>query len=174
MENIERERTFLAKNLPQDILKHRSKEIVDVYFYNNDIASRFRLRKNGTSYEMTKKFITDPSDVSTQIEQTITLSETEFYLFNKIPGKRLRKIRYYYPHDDVTAEFDVFQDELQGLVLVEFEFRTIEEFESFKQPDFCLVEVTQEDFIAGVNLAGSSYHDIENTLNSFNYRTLGL
>lgn len=58
-------------------------------------------------------------------------------------------MRYYYNHEGTTAEVDIFQEALKGLVLIDFEFETIDAKDRFTMPNFCLVEVTQEDFIAG-------------------------
>ena len=68
-----------------------------------------------------------------------------------------------------TAEIDVFQGALKGLVLVDVEFETVEEKDAFEMPEFCLVEVTQEEFIAGGMLCGKSYEDIEEGLKRYNY-----
>ena len=60
-------------------------------------------------------------------------------------------------------------NKLDGLVVVDFEFGTEEEKLAFEMPDFCLVEVTQEEFIAGGMLAGKSYEDIKEKLEEFGY-----
>ena len=70
------------------------------------------------------------------------------------------------------AEIDVFQGESKGLILVDFEFDTNEEKNSFTIPDFCLTEITHEEFIAGGMICGKSYEDIEENLNRFNYKKL--
>jgi CYTH domain-containing protein len=64
---------------------------------------------------------------------------------------------------------DVFRDALDGLVLVDFEFETEAEKDEFPMPDFCLVEVTQEEFLAGGMLCGKSYDDIASDLSRFGY-----
>lgn len=70
------------------------------------------------------------------------------------------------------AEIDVFVDELKGLVLMDFEFNTVEEKSAFKMPGVALVDVTQEDFIAGGLLAGKTYNDIVLELKRFNYKQI--
>jgi CYTH domain-containing protein len=84
-------------------------------------------------------------------------------------GKRVRKIRYYYPFEGRTAEIDVFQDELKGLILVDVEFENVNDKDSFGMPEFCLVDVTQEDFIAGGMICGKRYDDILEDLDGFGY-----
>ncbi|MBI5872109.1 hypothetical protein HZB88_03405, partial [archaeon] len=81
-------------------------------------------------------------------------------------------LRYYYDYSSRIAEFDIFQDELKGLVLVDFEFATIEEKDNFQIPDFCLIDTTQEVFTAGGMICGKSYQDIKDNLKKFNYKKL--
>lgn len=170
---IELERTFLAKTLPPSLKNCKHKEIFDKYFPKESHHPVLRLRKNGTSFELTKK---EPinNDPSHQEEQTIVLSEKEFLALRLVPGREVRKMRYYYPYNNLILEFDIFQDALQGLVLVDVEFTTKREKDSFVMPDFCLAEVTKEVFIAGGMLCGKSFSDIEQQLATFKYKKLFL
>jgi CYTH domain-containing protein len=171
---IELERTFLAKYIPKDLAGCKSKEIFDVYIPKAKEHPTIRMRKNGDKFEMTKKEPVHGTDSSHQEEQTIILTEEEFKEISKIGGKELRKIRYCYPYKDKFAEIDIFQDLLSGLVVMDFEFETMEEKESFIAPDFCLIEVTQEKFLAGGMLAGKSFSEIENYLKELGYSKLFL
>tara|TARA_B100001989_G_scaffold245148_1_gene214626 strand:- start:212 stop:724 length:513 start_codon:yes stop_codon:yes gene_type:complete len=169
---IELERTFLAKSLPSNLMECENKEIEDLYIENGHEHADLRLRKNGDTYEITKKKPVDDADVSKQIETTIHINEAEYNSLAKADGKRVAKTRYYFEHNGRTAEFDVFSGELEGLVLVDFEFDTEEERDGFEMPDFCLKDITQEEFIAGGLLAGKSYGDIKDDLKRFNYNRL--
>ena len=171
---IELEKTYLIKNLPENIENCKSKEIIDLYLPEGIEHSILRLRKNGDRYEMTKKEPVDEMDASRQKEQTIILTEVEFNALSKLKGKKVRKIRYYYNCNGRIAEIDVFQDLLNGLVLVDFEFKTVEEKDSFEMPDFCLADVTQEVFVAGGMVCGKSYSNIEDELKKFNYNKVYL
>ena len=171
---IELEKTYLAKSLPQGLKDCRRKEIADSYIPKESDHCVLRVRKSGDELEITKKAPTRPGDASQQEEQTIQLSQDEYNALASIPGKKVRKIRYYYDHHGKIAEFDVFQDELEGLVAVDVEFETEEEKQSFGMPDFCLADVTQEDFIAGGMISGKSYADIEGELDRFGYKKLFL
>jgi len=166
----ELERTFLARSVP-DLSGCESWEIVDIYIPASAEHPTLRIRKFGDRYEMTKK---EPvgSDSSVQEEQTIRLTEQEFLVLSSLKGKRFRKIRYYYICAGRRAEVDVFQDALKGLVLVDFEFSSEEEKDAFTMPDFCLTEVTQEEFVAGGMLAGKSYAEVERLLERLGYRRL--
>jgi CYTH domain-containing protein len=169
----ELERTFLVKSLPKDLFLSKSKEIIDIYLPASHDHPVLRLRKNGDKFEMTKKQPLD-DDASEQEEQTIKLSKHEFEELLKLPGKKVRKIRYFHEYKQKIAEFDVFQDSLKGLVLVDFEFDTKEHKAVFAMPEFCLVEVTHEDFIAGGKLCGKGYEDIEERLKMFGYSKLNI
>ncbi len=167
---IELERTFLAKNLLLGLEKCHYKEIIDIYLPTNVPHPKLRIRKNGDKHEITKKIPADGGDLSRMHEETTTITKEEFDELNSsLTGKRTHKLRYYYPYKDLIAEVDVFQDALKGLVVIDFEFKSEEEKNSFQMPDFCLAEVTSEEFIAGGMLCGKKYEEIEEELNKWNY-----
>jgi len=168
---VELEKTYLAKYLP-NLDNCKFKEIIDIYIPKDEVHPFIRLRKNGEKFELTKKEPVDGKDSSEQIEQTIILTEKEFEEFKKVGGKFLRKIRYYLNYNGKETEIDVFQDLLKGLVLVDFEFETIEEKNSFEMPDFCLADVTQELFAAGGIVAGKKYEDLEPELKKYGYKRI--
>jgi CYTH domain-containing protein len=167
---IELEKTFLARELPKGLKNCKSKEVIDIYFPKEAKHPTIRVRKSGDKYEMTKKERLDPNDASMQKEHTILLSKEEFLALSKLDGKKLSKVRYYYDYNGKVAEIDVFQGDLKGLVLIDFEFQTADEKNKFKMPDFCLADVTQDDFIAGGMLCGKKYADIKDELKKYNYK----
>lgn len=169
---IELEKTYLAKHLPSDLKNCKYKEIIDIYIPRESEHPKLRIRKNGDKFEMTKKEPINESDASKQTEQTIFLTESEFNSLSKLRGKKVEKIRYYYPFNGRTAEIDVFQGKLKGLVLIDFEFEAEEDKTAFEMPDFCLADVTQEKFSAGGMLCGKSYKDIKEELKKYNYKKL--
>lgn len=171
---IELERTYLLKYKPEDLDKCKSVEIFDIYIPKEEHHPVLRIRsRNGEKFEMTKKFPIKGNNSSEQEEHTIVLSEKEFNALTKLDGKKVRKIRYYYPFGgDQNAEVDIFLDELKGLCLVDFEFKTKEEKENFVAPEFCLAEVTQDKWLAGGILAGGNYKDTEKFLEKYNYKMI--
>lgn len=169
---IELEKTYLVKFLPLGWEKCAHKEIIDIYLPKDSEHCKLRIRKNWDKYEITKKGPVNPNDISHQREENIPLDEEEFKALSTIEGKRVHKLRYYYPYEGRIAEIDIFQDDLSGLALVDFEFDSIESKDAFQMPDFCLIEVTQEEFIAGWVLCGKKYEEIENSLSKFNYKKL--
>ncbi len=171
---IELEKTYLAKRIPEGLASCKSKEIIDVYHPLTSHHPVLRLRKNGDKFEMTKKEPIKDGDASEQREQTIKLTEEEFNHLLKLEGKKTHKIRYLYEHQGRTAEVDVFQGALKGLVVVDFEFNDSEEKAKFGMPEFCMADVTQETFLAGGMVCGKSYEDLSEDLKRFNYVKLFL
>lgn len=171
MIEVELELTYLVKTLP-DLTKAPSKLVVDVYFPLNATHSCLRLRQNGDQFEITKKIPVDGADSSHQHEHTIKLTQPEFTALAVAPGKRVVKRRYFYDFNGRLAEIDVFEENLKGLVLADFEFKTREEQAAFKMPDFCLADVTQDEAVAGGYLAGKSYADVAPQLAGYWYKPL--
>ncbi len=174
METIELEKTYLAKYIPRDLEKMNSIEIADTYYPKEKAHPSLRLRQRGAVCEMTKKRRVDENDSSKQIESTIELDGDEYAALVVAPGRRVVKRRYLFPFAGRTAEVDVFLEDLSGLVLVDFEFDNESDKDSFVMPDFCLADVTEEDFIAGGIICGKSYADIQDKLNGFGYTKLSL
>jgi CYTH domain-containing protein len=171
---VELELTYLAKTLPTNLKDCPSKRIVDLYVDNGTDHSDLRIRQSGDKYEITRKVPVEGTDSSKQLETTIVLNEAEFESFSKIKSRRVEKTRYFFDYEGRTAEFDVFEGDLDGLVVIDFEFEEEKEKDSFEMPEFCLVEITQEKFIAGGVLAGKTLSDIESDLKRFNYSKLAL
>ena len=171
-QQLERERTFLAKELPQEIKTTEPTRIVDIYIPDTPAHSHLRLRQNGKTYEITKKTSVAAGDASEHIEQTIPLTEEEFAALSRCSAKRVAKDRYRVVIDDILAEIDVFIEDLAGLVLIDFEFDTEDEKDNFIPPSIALADVTQENFIAGGLLAGKTYDTIAPELARFCYKKL--
>jgi len=167
---IELEKTYLVKEL-LDLTNCKYKDMLDIYIPKGVTHPTLRIRKNGDKYEMTKKEPVE-DDLSKQLEITITLSKEEFEELAQIEGKRVYKKRYLFEYNGRVAEIDVFKEMLEGLVLVDFEFEKEDEKDEFKMPDFCLADVTYEEFTAGGMLGGKVYSDIEADLARFNYKKI--
>ncbi len=168
-DSIELERMYLAKYIPKDLEKFDSKEVIDIYIPKSKEHPTLRVRKNGNKFMITKKEPSRSGDKTEMIEQTIPLTEEEYQELSKLEGKRVAKIRYFYDYKGRKAEIAVFKEDLEGLVMVDFEFDDLEDRKNFKVPDFCLVEVTDQEFLAGGKLCGERYGDIENELKKLGY-----
>ncbi len=171
MKTTEFERTFLLKHIPYGLEKCRKEEIKDIYVPKTAEHPILRLRKSGNGFEITKKSPVK-DDPSEQDEHTIQLTEEEFNVLTSIEGKHLIKTRYHFDYKGKICHIDFFHGSLEGLVIVDFEFEDSEEKERFQKPDFCLVDVTSEVFIAGGMLCGKSYEDIRQKLETLGYTKL--
>jgi len=170
---LEIEKAFLAKYIPKGLKDCDSKEIIDQYLKWDERHSPIRIRKNGDKFEITKKSrIND--DSAQLLEENIELTEKEFNEISKLATDDVHKIRYYYKYQGKTFEIDVLQGALKGLVIVELEFDSVEEKDSFEMPDFCLVDLPKDGFFAGGDLCGKSYEDFEEILKDYNYKKLFL
>ena len=166
------ELTFLIKEIPEGIKNSPKNEMLDIYLPSNSEHASLRIRKSGEKMEITKKEPVHGTDSSFQLEKTIPLTKDEYSELATIGGKRVEKTRFYYKESGVDYEIDIFKGDLYGLVLVDVEFKSLEEKAKFVKPDWCLVEVTQEKFIAGGMLAGKKYSDIEKDLEKYNYKKI--
>jgi adenylate cyclase len=163
---------YLAQSIPEGLAACKHAIIEDIYFPGTVAHPKLRIRRKGDDYELTKKTAIDPNDLGQQREENILLTPEEYRGLAKGDGKVVSKVRYYMPYQGYTAEVDIFKDELEGLVIVEVEFETLEEKAIFTMPDFCLADVTQEEAIAGGFLAGKSYSDIAKVLERYHYQPI--
>ncbi len=165
---IELESTYLAAFLPNGLDACRRVDIEDYYFPASEAMPRLRIRRKDNSYQFTKKTPIG-GDVGHQAEEHIEINASEYNALKKGDGRGVAKTRYLFPHGDLVAEVDLFRGALAGLCVVEFEFSSQTEKDAFVTPNFCLADVTHEDFIAGEALAGRSYQDIESELRRLGY-----
>ncbi|MBX4198546.1 hypothetical protein KW782_04425 [Candidatus Parcubacteria bacterium] len=166
----ELELTYLAKELPPKLKESPSKELLDIYIPSSARHPILRIRKSGSKYEITKKHPVKDGDASHQLETTIPITEEEFKELNQLSGKRVEKVRYYYKENGLLYEVDAFKGDLAGLVLIDVEFDSAKAKNEFIPPSWCLIEVIQEEFIAGGMLCGKKYSDIEAKLSTFGYK----
>lgn len=171
---VELELTYLAKKLPKELQGVTPRRLLDIYVPEDADRPFIRLRRQDSQYEITKKRPINDEDASRQTEQTIPLDEDEFVALSKASNRKVEKDRYEVELQGHHAEVDVFQNKLAGLVLIDFEFETLAAMQSFQPPACCLVDVTQERFLAGGQLSGKSYANIEADLQRFNYKKFSL
>lgn len=174
MQELELEKTYLAKGLPPGLEKCRSEIIRDAYVSNDINHPRLRLRQRGAARVITKKAPVDGKDSSRQHEHTLTLDKTEFEALSQAPTASFAKRRYYCEIEGSPAEVDVYLEDLAGLVVIDFEFSDEQAMSDFKPPGLCLADVTQEEFMAGGKLAGKTYADLSPELEKYGYKPIAL
>lgn len=161
---IERERRYFLTHLPPGLTPDSSHtRIVDLYI----TGTRLRLRQmedehgNITALKLTQKY--DPPN-GVGLETIITnlyLNEPEYQALACLQGKQLIKCRYAYPFAGRTFSLDVFEGELEGLILCEIEFDENTASQPFDVPPFVLREVTNDPFFTGGHLIHCTFADIQ-------------
>jgi adenylate cyclase len=148
--NREIERKFLVKWLPDNLKQSRSFVIEQGYLATESAGRQVRLRKRGRTTSLTFKV----DRGSHREEREIKLSPKQFAaLWPGTTGRRLRKLRYEIPWDNVMIEIDVYRGRHAGLVVAEVEFPDSASCRSFKAPWWLGREVTGEKRYSNVRLA---------------------
>lgn len=160
---LEIEKTYLVKTIPINLNQYKSYKIKQGYI--SPTPGPLRIRQKGDKFELTKKFPIKKNDYSIYEEINIYLSEYEFNKFWPLVEKSLEKTRYLIPLDNnLIAELDVYQGILKGLSIVEVEFKSKKEMNSFKPPKWFGKDITQEEFSSNFFLAGKNFSEIKNFL----------
>jgi adenylate cyclase len=148
--NREIERKFLVKCLPDDLKQSRSFVIEQGYLATESAGRQVRLRKTGSTTSLTFKV----GRGSHREEREIKLSPKQFAaLWPGTAGRRLRKVRYEIPWDNVMIEIDIYRGRHAGLVVAEVEFPNTASCRRFKAPSWFGREVTGEKRYSNVRLA---------------------
>ena len=148
--NREIERKFLVKWLPDDLKRSRSFVIEQGYLATESAGRQVRLRKRGRTVSLTFK----ARRGSHREEREIKLSPKQFAaLWPGTAGRRLRKVRYEIPWDNVLIELDIYRGRHAGLVVAEVEFPDRASCRGFSPPWWFGREVTGEKRYSNVRLA---------------------
>lgn len=136
---MEIERKFLTKEIPFDITAYPCREIVQAYL---SFSPTIRIRKQDTAYILTVK----GKGHLAREEFELSLTEEEYErLFRKTEGTPVVKKRYLVPlAAGLTAEVDLYEGELAGLMTTEVEFSSLEEAESFLAPHWFGKDISEE------------------------------
>jgi adenylate cyclase len=148
--SIEIERKFLVGELPAAIAKYAGKAIRQGYLIITDDGTELRIRQKGNRFFQTIK--RGEGLCRTEIEIEITKAQFEA-LWPHTQNRRVSKTRYALPLGAYTAEVDVFNGDLQGLVLVEVEFASESASREFSPPDWFGTEVTDDKRYTNKHLA---------------------
>ena len=88
-----------------------------------------------------------------QARTNLVLNEAEYDLLRRLGGRPVVKDRYDYVFRGRRYGIDVFQGELEGLVLAEVECESREEAAALPPPDFAAADVTADPAFTGGHLA---------------------
>ncbi|MEY4745269.1 MAG: hypothetical protein RL272_1214 [Candidatus Parcubacteria bacterium] len=155
---VENELSYLVRKMPRlDGIPRKEIE----QHYLSEGPEPLRLRRAGGTFELTKKLTLDEDDLSRKEEITIPLEREEYFMLLPLARRSLAKTRYYLPvGDGLTAELDVFKGPLEGLAMVEVEFKDDAARARFSPPDWFGRDVSQEAWSSNAALAGKTYFDI--------------
>lgn len=136
---MEIERKFIPKCLPDNLDSYKHHDIQQAYLNTSPVI---RIRKQDEDYFLTYK----GSGMMSREEYNLPLNQKSyFHLLTKADGNIITKTRYLIPlFNSLTAELDIFHDIFDGRLLVEVEFNSIEDANSFIPPEWFGEDVTYD------------------------------
>ena len=145
------ERKFLVDEVPDDLDQYPSDQISQGYLAVDGSGTQVRLRRRGYHTLLTVKSGRGLS----RAEEEFVIDGPRFErLWPATEGRRVEKTRYKMPLDDgLTLELDVFSGALEGLVMAEVEFETVEAAHAFVPPAWLRPEVTEDRRYGNASLA---------------------
>ncbi len=134
---MEIERKYLINRLPDHLERFTCLQIEQGYLCTDPVV---RIRRQNDSYYLTYK----GSGLMVREEHNLPLTkESYLHMRPKVDGIIIAKKRYLIPYKDkLTIELDIFEGELDGLILAEVEFESEEDAKRFLPPDWFGEDVT--------------------------------
>jgi CYTH domain-containing protein len=166
---LECERRFLVSPASdwRNFVEPYSKLYEDKYLQNT--RCRLRVLSDSDSdrrvFKLTKKYGSD--SFYSQFISSLILSPEEYEAFDALEGNCLRKRRHYHNYRAQIFSIDVFEDELDGLILCEFEADSVDDLMSADIPAYASPEVTEDEFFQGGNLSRTTQAQLINKLSTF-------
>jgi CYTH domain-containing protein len=161
---MEIERKYEIKYIPGELSDYKSKKIEQGYLCHNPTI---RIRKSNKDYYMTYKSKTGAKEkeggaiIRNEVELPLT-KEAYLTLKAKTDGNMVYKTRYLIPLEGgLTAELDIFEGILTGLVFAEVEFPDVEASDVFLPPDWFGTELSSDKRYTNYHLSRlSSYQEL--------------
>lgn len=152
---MEIERKFTIIRLPENMRDYPYQHIEQGYLSTEPVV---RIRRQDDTYLLTYK----GSGMMVRTEYNLPLTKDAYeHMKPKADGIVITKKRYLIPYESYTIELDVFENELEGLIIAEVEFATEEEATAFCPPPWFKEDVTFDQ----------CYHN--NYLSQHGYQKLG-
>jgi CYTH domain-containing protein len=159
---IEEERRFLLETIPTDLSAEEPfHRIIDHYVP----GTRLRLRRiespsgEESVLKLGQKYQTPDQKDHQTIMTNIYLNHAEYQALAVLGGSLLTKRRYRYHYAGNAYSLDVFEGNLDGLVLAEIEGRSGVDISSLPVPKFATREVTDDPMFSGSKLSELSQDD---------------
>lgn len=144
------ERKFLVDRLPDPESLTAPTPIDQGYVAAGSDGTEVRLRRKGDRFYQTIK----QGQGLSRLQTEVVLSESQFEaIWPLTEGRRVRKDRHQIPFGQFVIELDVFHGPLEGLVLAEVEFKSVEQAARFQPPEWFGEEVTNDSHYRNRNLA---------------------
>lgn len=155
MEEIERK--WLVKSLPEDLSSQKSEEINQGYLAVG--KEEVRLRQKGSRYFINYKKGTGLTRIELPTHEGDGEIPRLLYLglWPGTEGKRVEKTRYYLPYGRHIIELNLFHGKEEGKALIEVEFTSVEEANSFDPPLWFGKDVTDDDRYSNQSLAKNGF-----------------
>ncbi len=142
---MEIERKFKILNLPA-LSEYKYHDIEQAYINDNPVI---RVRKEDDTYYITYK----GGGMLAREEYNLPLNKESYDNLSGFTKHRIiSKRRYLIPYGNHTIELDVFKGELDGLIIAEVEFDSVEEANDFLAPDWFGEDVTYDKHYHNSNL----------------------
>jgi adenylate cyclase len=133
------ERKFLVGDLPAEVRAQAATRIRQAYLSIEPAEVRVRSRDD-RAYELTVK----STGGLERTEVTLPLTPEQFEELWALGAASIEKHRSIYRVESWTAEVDVYDGKLAGLVVVEVEFPTAADAAGFEPPSWFGAEVTDD------------------------------
>lgn len=161
---MEIERKYAVKYIPGELSDYKSKKIEQGYLCHNPTI---RIRKSNKDYYMTYKSKTGIKEkkgsaiIRNEVELPLT-KEAYLTLRAKTDGNMVYKTRYLIPLEGgLTAELDIFEGILDGLIFAEVEFPDVKAADAFIPPDWFGAELSSDKRYTNYHLSRlSSYQEL--------------
>ncbi|HWT73557.1 MAG TPA: CYTH domain-containing protein [Mobilitalea sp.] len=162
---MEIERKYEVNKLPGDLSQYKFKKIEQGYLCHNPTI---RIRKSNDDYILTYKSklgLQKVEEGSALIHHEVELPLTQeaFEVLKvKTDGNFITKTRYLIPIENgLTAELDIFKDNLEGLVFAEVEFPDEKTANEFIPPDWFGRELTSDKRFSNYQLSKiTGFHEL--------------
>lgn len=160
------ERRFWLDQLPKKKYSDEQEIVQGYYTDQKNTNSRIRKCKTTKSTTYTQTIKHGKWLVREEIETKITAQAWK-KLRPAAEKTSLTKTRYILKHQKHEIEINVFHDDLEGLILVEVEFESKKEADTFKVPERFGVELTNNEYSTSYYLAKNGKKDLEKSVKPY-------
>jgi CYTH domain-containing protein len=151
------ERRFLLAGVPEGAEVLKAVDIEDRYLDGTRLRLRRQVQRGGPIVVKLTQKLPAPGEHGEQgVLTTLYLSEAEHAALAALPAATLRKTRL----SIAPYGVDVFAAPLDGLVLAEIEFDSLDDAAAFRPAPFCLAEVSEDRRFTGGSLVRASRDEV--------------